>query len=62
MNKSAQLLTTGAAGPRRCAVRRICRRRGDRIHGGVEAMARRANVKKGKRESVLVARLERATY
>jgi hypothetical protein len=32
------------------------------MHGAAEAMPRRANVKKGKRESVLVARLERATY
>jgi hypothetical protein len=62
MNKSAQLLTLGAAGPRRCAVRQIRRRRSDRIHGAAEATPRRANVKKGKRESVLVARLERATY
>jgi hypothetical protein len=62
MNKSAQLLTREAAGPRRCAVRRLCRRRGDGMHGAAEAMPRRANVRKGKRESVLVARLERATY
>jgi hypothetical protein len=62
MNKSAQSLTTGAAGPRRCAVRRIWRRRGDGMHGAAVALPRRANVKKGKREAVLVARLERATY